>query len=67
MLRFLPVASSAIYGIALATLAIAGLWTAFVVVACVCAITQPGGPQSAAGRSPAIRTSGAGPAQAIAR
>ncbi len=30
MLRFLPVASSAIYGIALATLAIAGLWTAFV-------------------------------------
>lgn len=35
MLRFLPVAGSAIYGIALAALAIAGLWTAFVVVACV--------------------------------
>ena len=35
MLRFLPLAGSATYGIALAALAIAGLWTAFVVVACV--------------------------------
>jgi hypothetical protein len=35
MLRFLPLAGSAIYGIALAALAITGLWTAFVVVACV--------------------------------
>ena len=35
MLRFLPLAGSAIYGIALAALAIAGLWTAFLVVACV--------------------------------
>ena len=35
MLRFLPLMGSAIYGIALAALAIAGLWTAFLVVACV--------------------------------
>jgi hypothetical protein len=35
MLRFLPLVGSAIYGIALAALAIAGLWTAFLVVACV--------------------------------
>lgn len=35
MLRMLPPAGSAIYGIALAALALAGLWTAFVVVACV--------------------------------
>ena len=35
MLRFLPLAGSVIYGIALAALAIAGLWTAFLVVACV--------------------------------
>ena len=38
----LPMAGSAIYGIALAALAIAGLWTAFVIVACV------GGPLTAA-------------------
>ena len=35
MLRFLPLAGSATYGVALAALALAGLWTAFVVVACV--------------------------------
>ena len=35
MLRFLPLAGSVIYGIALAALAIAGLWTAFLVIACV--------------------------------
>jgi len=35
VLRFLPLAGSAIYGIALAALAVAGLWTAFLVVACV--------------------------------
>ena len=35
VLRFLPLAGSAIYGIALAALAIAGSWTAFLVVACV--------------------------------
>ena len=35
MLRFLPLMGSAIYGIALAALAIAGLWTAFLGVACV--------------------------------
>jgi hypothetical protein len=33
MLRFLPLAGSAIYGIVLAVLALAGLWTAFVVFA----------------------------------
>ena len=33
MLRFLPLVGSAIYGIALAALAIAGLWTACLVVA----------------------------------
>jgi hypothetical protein len=41
MLRFLPIACSAIYGIALAALAVAGLWKVFVVVACV------GGPLTA--------------------
>ena len=35
VLRFLPLAGSTIYGIALAALAIAGSWTAFLVVACV--------------------------------
>lgn len=35
MRRFLPLAGSAIYGIALAALAIAGLWKVFVVVACI--------------------------------
>jgi hypothetical protein len=35
VLRFLPLAGSAIYGIALAVLAIAGSWTAFLAVACV--------------------------------
>ena len=35
MLRFLPLAGSVIYGIALAVLAIAGLWVAFLVVACI--------------------------------
>jgi hypothetical protein len=35
VLRFLPLAGSAIYGIVLAVLAFAGLWTAFVVFACV--------------------------------
>ena len=40
MRHFLPLAGSAIYGIVLAALAIAGLWTAFVVFACV------GGPLS---------------------
>jgi hypothetical protein len=38
--RFLPLIGSAIYGITLAALAIAGLWVVFVVVACV------GGPLS---------------------
>ena len=41
MLRFLPLAGSAIYGIALAVLAITGLWKAFVVVAVI------GGPLTA--------------------
>ena len=40
MRHSLPLAGSAIYGIVLAALAIAGLWTAFVVFACV------GGPLS---------------------
>jgi hypothetical protein len=35
VLHFLPLAGSVIYGVVLAVLAIAGLWTAFVVVACV--------------------------------
>ena len=35
MLRFLPVMGSAIYGITLAALAIANLWTAFVVFAVI--------------------------------
>jgi hypothetical protein len=35
VLRFLPLAGSAIYGIALAALAIAGLWKVFVVVAVI--------------------------------
>jgi hypothetical protein len=35
MLRFLPLASSIIYGLALAVLAIVGLWTAFLWVACI--------------------------------
>lgn len=35
MLRFLPLAGSVIYGIALAVLAIAGLWVPFWVVACI--------------------------------
>ena len=35
MLRFLPLASSIIYGMTLAVLAIVGLWTAFLLVACI--------------------------------
>ena len=38
----LPMAGSAAYGIILAVLALAGLWTAFVIVACI------GGPLTAA-------------------
>jgi hypothetical protein len=38
----LPMAGSAAYGIILAALALAGLWTAFVIVACI------GGPLTAA-------------------
>jgi hypothetical protein len=39
--RSLPMAGSAAYGVALLALALAGLWTAFVIVACV------GGPLTA--------------------
>ena len=38
----LPMAGSALYGITLFVLALAGLWTAFVIVACI------GGPLTAA-------------------
>ena len=38
----LPMAASAVYGLALLSLAIAGLWLAFVIVACI------GGPLTAA-------------------
>ncbi len=38
----LPMAGSAVYGITLLVLALAGLWTAFVIVACI------GGPLTAA-------------------
>jgi hypothetical protein len=42
VLRFLPLIGSAIYGITLAALAIAGLWVVFVVIACVGGPLKPG-------------------------